>query len=71
MFLGLLAAGMGVGALAAGVWIASGGSVLIGFVIYSLVATMFILGKAVVSHIVSEWREACETGKAEALYPAE
>jgi hypothetical protein len=50
MFLGLVMAGIAVGAIVAGMWIASGGSLLMGFVLYSLVATLVTLGMAALSY---------------------
>ena len=70
-FLGLVMAGMGLGAVAAGVWIVTGGSLLIAFAIYSLVATAFVLGAAIVSFLFSELPEAVEPAASDVGYPAE
>jgi hypothetical protein len=71
MFLGLLMAGMGLGAVAAGAWVFAGGSLLIGLVLYSLVGTAFVLGTALVSFHLSERRAAAEPDEPEVRYAAE
>lgn len=71
MFLGLLIGGMGLGAVAAGVWIASGGSLLIGLALYSLVATAFVLATAMISFLLSERRAIADTDAPEVRFAAE
>lgn len=70
MFLGLLGAGMGLGALAAGTWIMYGGSVVAAVAIYSLVATCFVLGAAILSFLMSR-RKAKTSCATDALTAAE
>jgi hypothetical protein len=53
MLLGLLLAGMALGAVAAGTWGLAGGSLLIALALYSLVATLFVLGAAVLTFLLS------------------
>ena len=64
MFISHLGTGMMVGAAAAGLWIAKGGSVLMGFALYSLVSTTFVLGMVALLHVMSEWRLTDEDGGA-------
>lgn len=71
MALGLLMAGIGFGAAVAGVWVASGGSLIMGFALYSLAATVFVLGFSTFPYFVSEWRQAAEHEKAKTPQPAE
>lgn len=69
MFLGVLLAGMGFGAVAAGWWLMSGGSVLVALALYALVGTVFVLGAAVLSFCLPEKKPA--DARADALQPAE
>ena len=71
MVLGLLMAGIGFGAAVAGVWVASGGSLIMGFALYSLAATVFVLGFPAFSYFASEWRTAAEHDKSKTPQPAE
>ena len=70
MFLGLLLVAMGIGAVAAGAWIAAGGSVLLALALYSLVATSVVLATAISAFLFSEHR-ARSAQSQEALHPAE
>lgn len=62
---------MVLGSAAAGLWLVSGGSFLMAIAIYSLVATAFTLGAALLSFWLAERKphEACAT--TETLRPAE
>lgn len=71
MFLGFLMAGMGLGAVAAGVWLVSGGSLLVALALYSLVAVTFILCAACAAFFLSEWKMSRPEASVEALHPAE
>jgi hypothetical protein len=62
MVLGLLLLGILIGATAAGLWFAAGGSLVLAVVIYALVGTMVVLGTALLSFALSE-RKTAATAK--------
>jgi membrane protein implicated in regulation of membrane protease activity len=53
MLLGLIFAGMAVGAVVAGLWLLAGGSLAVAFALYSLVGTAVVLAAAVLSFLLS------------------
>ena len=71
MLLGLLATGMCLGAVAAGLWIAAGGSILVALALYALVGTCFVLFAAIAIHLLSGFRMAQKAAAPEALHAAE
>jgi hypothetical protein len=71
MLLGLLLAGMCLGAFAAGTWIATGGSVLVALALYAIVGTGSMLLAAVAVHLLSGFRMTDETAAPEPLHAAE
>jgi hypothetical protein len=70
MLLGFLLAGMGLGAIAAGTWIAAGGSLLGALALYALVGSGGVLLTAVASVFLSG-RMAGEASSPEAIHAAE
>jgi hypothetical protein len=71
MFLGLLFAGMSLGALLALFWVAAGGSILFAIGLYSLAATAFVLCGAVLTYLMSERQERETVPILEAMHAAE
>lgn len=71
MVLGLLTAGMVVGATAAFVWLLAGGSLGVAFVIYSFVAMTSALGVALLRFWLSERRQRAAFAASEAVRPDE
>jgi hypothetical protein len=71
VFLGLLLAGMALGAATAAIWLLAGGSMLLAVALYGLVATTFIIGAALVTFWLSERKSEASSATAEALRPAE
>lgn len=69
--LGLLVVGMVLGAAAGFAWVHGGGSYLAALALYSLVATSFILGAALLAHALSERRARRLAAEAETLQAAE
>ena len=71
MMIGLVLAGVALGAASGGVWILAGGSILVAFALYSLVGTLVVLGTAVCWFIISESAKADDRQLAGALQPSE
>ncbi len=71
MVISFLSAGVLIGAIASCFWIMTGGSFLIAFALYSLVATAIVLIAALTAFLWSELREMRGTGISRALPAAE
>ena len=71
MLLGLLVTGMCLGALAAGTWIAVGGSIIAALALYAFVASSVILAAATAVHLLPGFRMTDETAAAEHVHAAE
>lgn len=68
---GLLVVGMGLGAVAALVWIAGGGSLLAALALYSLVGSLGVLAAALLAFHLSERRPDTVPGRGDLAHPAE
>jgi hypothetical protein len=62
---------MMIGAVAGLAWVLGGGSYLAALALYSLVATSFILGTALLAHALSERRSRRLAAEDETLHAAE
>jgi hypothetical protein len=71
VFLGLLLAGLGLGAVTAAVWLMMGGTLLVAAALYSLVATAFILGVSFLMFHISSRKPSETCDPTETLRPAE
>lgn len=71
MVLGFLVSGMFVGAMAASYWVVTGGSFLVAFALYSLVATAIVISAAMAAFFWSERKARLEGEKFSGIPAAE